>query len=150
MKVRCWQLLSAMLLAACGVLFDGLRSPTVVTERLIEVLAKEPGTRVDLHDITPFGWRQVCIAGPNTPLRVLRDSLDVPTDPDVAQGIEHRSDIDLLVFKFEHVPAASISFERKHGGFAAETRGHCYSHADAQFIVTNGPSGSPPEFGRVP
>jgi hypothetical protein len=138
-----------VLLAACGPLFDGLRWPVVVTERLTSILAQPPGTRVDLSDITPFGWRQVCIVGPNTPLAVLKDSLGLPTEPEVARGIERQNDIDLLVFRFEHVPPASIAFHRQRGGFAAATRGRCYSHVDPQFIVMNGSAGSPPEFGRL-
>ena len=149
MKVRYRQILPAALLAACGPHFDGLRRPAAVTERLTSILAQGLGTRVDLADITPFGWRQVCIVGPNTPLAVLKDSLNLPTEPDVARGIERHNDIDLLVFSFEHVPPASIAFHRQRGGFAAPTRGRCYSHADAQFIVMNGPAGSPPELGRL-
>jgi hypothetical protein len=148
-KVRAWLHLSPVLLGACGPHFDGIRRPAVVSERLMSTLAHGAGTVVNLSDVTPFGWRQVCIAAPYTPLAVLRDSLRVPTDSEVARCIEHRGDIDLLIFRYEHVAPASIPLPRQPGGFAAEVSGRCYSYAEAQFVVRIGSGGRHPEFDRL-
>jgi hypothetical protein len=75
--------------------------------------------------------------------------LDVPTDSAVARGIEHRDDIDLLVFRFEHVPPASIALPRQSGGFTAQASGRCYSHVEARFVVQTGSGGALPGLGRL-
>jgi acyl-CoA synthetase (AMP-forming)/AMP-acid ligase II len=100
-----------------------VRRPTAVVDRLTSSLALKAGTVVDFRNVTPFGWRQVCIVAPKTPLTIVRDSLRLPTDSEVTRGIERRGDIDLLVFRFEHVPPASLVFPRQSGGFASQASG---------------------------
>ena len=150
MSHRPWRLLSTLVLfMACGPRFDGLRRPETVSARLAAVLADGAGATFDLREVTPFGWRRVCVLGPRTPLTILGDSLQLPTDTALTRGIDRRDDIDLLVFSFQHVPPASMAHPRRYGAFGSTVHGRCFSHADAQFTVQPAPGEGPLVFGQL-
>jgi hypothetical protein len=134
---------------ACGPRFDGLRRPETVSARLAAALADGPGATFDLREVTPFGWRRVCILGPRTSVTILADSLQLPTDTGLARGIDRRDDIDLLVFSFQHVPPASMAHPRRSGAFGPTVHGRCFSNADAKFVVQSAPDGGPLVFGQI-
>ena len=126
------------ILLGCVRSTDGLRDAEKVSVAIADRVREGPGTEVLLADLAPFGWRRVYIFGPYTPLKTLRDSLDL-RDLDEAQalgrGIEARDDITLLVFRFEHVGPESLAHPRAQGDFGPELVGQSYAPDEARFVV---------------
>src|SRR5699024_9885299 len=99
------------------------------------------GTTVSLYDVTPFGWNRVYIFGPGTPLSTIRDSLRLTgagadsIARQLGRGISERNDIDLLVFRFEHVRPQSMTQSSALVAFGPQVLGRGYSSREAVFVV---------------
>jgi hypothetical protein len=137
--------LAAVLVLGCSGFGDGLRSPRAVSAAIAERVARGSGAEVRLAELTPFGWRRVYVFGPYTPVATIRDSLRLHDSGEaarLARSIEARDDIDLLVFRFEHVGPQSMEHPRWQGDFGPELVGRGYRPDEAIFVVREPPRGS--------
>jgi hypothetical protein len=151
MMLRRVMRLAVVLLLGCVGFGEGLRNPHAVSAAIAERVARGPGTKVPLAELTSFGWRRVYVFGPYTPLATIRDSVGVNDLGEVAKlarGIDARDDIDLLVFYFEHIGPQSMEHPRKQGDFRPELLGRGYGPDNAVFVVGKASRGGWGTLGR--
>lgn len=102
------------------------------------------GAEIRLADLTPFAWKRVLILAPYSRGAMISDSLHVNrlTARRLADGIEVREDINLLVFELPNGRLESMEVGRGVADFGPELTRRVYLPQQAVFRVRTPPEKS--------
>jgi hypothetical protein len=118
---------SSALLAACG------RPGAEVSGEIGRMFQQSGGTSVNLAQIVPGNWDELCVLGPYSDNRAARQALGFDWNAEAKTSIHDNEGIALLLFVRDGKILEYVEHPRADGDFA-NLSGKCFSRDDAAFV----------------
>ena len=114
---------------------------------LISAIEKKQGQDekviVKLQSITTFQWDKFYVFTPYTPIEKIHKTLGFNCPRAVKSGINHRDDINLLVFVKDRKVIQHLEYPRSHGDFYKIKKKNGFTPKEAIFEVREEDLGEP-------
>jgi len=133
--------IALLLSAGCAAPASSGFEAETVDSLLTNAVRRGVGARATLDSVGPRDWEFFYVFGPYTTMDAMRRCI-TESHGFETYGVDHREDIDVLVFRTPKGELSSMQVPRASASFSEDALARRYPRAGAHFLVRRTPAGT--------